>query len=152
MPDSPEQREHDRLVRGGRYSPLLEEVEGLRARVAELEGALAALVSDHDGVPAVWVCEQCGQPLGKDGRCNSSLHVPPEAEAEANGMAVATTDLVAELRRAEARAGSLEEALEPFAAVWRRMVDDDRLFEPVRNQSAYRAAWHAVKRPGDSRS
>lgn len=67
------------------------------------------LISDHDGIPTFWVCERCGQPLGKDGRCNSAIHVGPDDGNAFNGMAIATTDLVAELRQARAALSELVE-------------------------------------------
>lgn len=62
-----------------------------------LRKTLDALVSDHDGQPAVWVCDTCGQPIGKDGRCSSGAHVGPDDVdfGPNSGHAVATTDLVA---------------------------------------------------------
>ncbi len=50
--------------------------------------------NDHDGIAAAWVCDRCGQPMGREDRCNSGLHVGPGEEA--NGVAVASTELVAE--------------------------------------------------------
>ncbi len=63
---------------------------------AAINKALAAVPAepDHEGIPAVWVCDRCGQPMGRGDRCNSGLHVGPGEEA--NGMAVASTALVAE--------------------------------------------------------
>lgn len=54
------------------------------------------VISLHDGIPAVWVCELCGQPIGKGSRCNSAIHVGPQDGNAFNGHAIATTDLAAE--------------------------------------------------------
>lgn len=61
------------------------------------------LISLHDGIPAVWVCDLCGQPIGKGGRCNSAIHVGTEDGNAFNGHAIATTDLAAEYSAALAR-------------------------------------------------
>lgn len=93
----------------------------------EARAALAALVSDHDGTQAVWVCDRCGQPIGKDGRCNSGAHVGPGESA--NGMAVATTDLVAERDRLLVVNRRHRDALVQIAAEQ----------PPARNTAAWRA-------------
>jgi hypothetical protein len=65
--------------------------------------ALDRLVTLHDGLSVAWVCEHCGQPIGKDGSCRSGLHVGPD-DGEANhGRPVASTDVADELRRARRR-------------------------------------------------
>ncbi len=64
---------------------------------------LFPFISDHDGVLTVWVCEKCGQLLGKSWRCNSGIHVGPDDAdfGPASGHAVATTDLVTMLNQAK---------------------------------------------------
>lgn len=73
--------------------------------------ALGALVSDHDGLQAAWVCDRCGQALGQNGLCNSGLHVGPDDADDGpnSGHAVATTDLVAERNAALERENSVLE-------------------------------------------
>jgi hypothetical protein len=50
------------------------------------------LVTEHQGIGTAWVCDKCGQPIGKNGVCNSGLHVGPGEEA--NGQPVSTVELV----------------------------------------------------------
>lgn len=88
-----------------------------RQQAAALAGLLAgaagvhfATISDHDGTPVSWVCDECGQPLAEGGRCSSGLHVGPHGSGF-RGMAVASTDLVAERNQLRERVAELEQQL-----------------------------------------
>lgn len=69
------------------------ELEREREAARLVDEQFGQLVTLHDGVSTAWVCDQCGQPIGRDGVCNSGIHVGPGEEA--NGRPVASTDVVA---------------------------------------------------------
>ncbi len=89
--------------------------------LANAREALAAVPAEpeRNGVSAAWVCDRCGQPIGREDRCNSGLHVGPGEGA--NGVAVASTDLVAERDALRAEVKRLRPA-EPEAWEWRAVV------------------------------
>lgn len=67
----------------------------MASMTGRVEEATAARVTLRNGIPGVWVCEFCGQPVAESEVCNSGLHVAPGQEA--NGAAVHTSDLAAML-------------------------------------------------------
>lgn len=54
------------------------------------------MVTLNQGLPCVYVCDKCGQPLEQGELCNSSIHVGPGEQP--NGKAIPSTELAEELR------------------------------------------------------